>query len=102
MNSAFSGQGGLRKIEGGFSLRVKVTPRASCNEICGWTGDALKVRLAAPPVDGKANRALVEFLAETLDVPRSCISIRTGDTSRLKHVIIRGPCRSDSLPPFVS
>ena len=70
-------------------LRVKVTPNASRNEILGWeehptTGRHLRVRLQAPPVDGKANKALVLFLAAELGVPKSKITLKKGQSSRLK------------------
>lgn len=72
-------------------LRVKVTPNASRNEILGWeehpsTGRHLRVRLQAPPVDGKANKALVRFLAAELGVPKSKVVLTKGQTSRLKTV----------------
>ena len=69
---------------------MRVVPRASRNEVIGIMGDALKLRVCAPPVDGKANEAVVEFLADRLDVPRSRISIRTGAAGRRKHVQVTG------------
>ncbi len=75
---------------GGVTIIVRVVPRASHSEVQGTQGDALKVRLQAPPVEGKANRALVEFLAERLDVAKSQISIVSGDTGRIKRVRIQG------------
>jgi hypothetical protein len=51
-------------------LAVKVIPGASRNKVCGWLGETLKVKLSAPPVDGRANDALFEFLAEKLGLPR--------------------------------
>lgn len=74
----------------GIILTVRLVPRASRNEIAGEQGDALRIRLQAPPVDGKANKALIEFLAEVLDVPRSAVSIESGATSRMKRVRING------------
>lgn len=71
-------------------LSVRVQPRARSNAIAGVFGDALRVRLTAPPVDGAANTALIDFLAETLGVPRSGVSIVVGATSRDKVVAIRG------------
>ncbi len=67
-----------------FSVRVQ--PRASRTEIAGIQHGALKVRLQAPPVDGAANEALVDFLADSLDVPRRMIRIVAGESSRSKVV----------------
>ena len=74
----------------GVVITVHVVPRASRNEIAGIMGDALKLRVCAPPVDGKANEAVVDFLADRLDVPRSGIRIRTGAAGRRKHVQVAG------------
>lgn len=69
---------------------MRVQPRASRNELAGRHGDALKVRLAAPPVDGAANEALVRFLAERLDVPRSAVRLQAGATARTKVLAVTG------------
>ena len=71
-------------------ITVKVQPRAKKTEPAGKTGDAYKLRLVAPPVDGKANEACIAFLAETFDVPRSAVRIVRGETSRLKVIEIDG------------
>ena len=71
-------------------LILHVVPRARRTEVVGMHGEAVKVRVAAAPVDGAANEELVRFLAERLGVPRSAISIAAGDTSRRKRVIIEG------------
>ena len=73
-----------------MAITVRVVPRASRNELAGIMGDAVKLRVCAPPVDGKANEAVVEFLAESLGVPRSRISIRAGAAGRRKHVRVAG------------
>ena len=65
-------------------------PRASKTELAGIHGDALKIRLSAPPVDGAANDALVEFLAETFAVPRRNVRLVSGESSRSKIVEIEG------------
>ena len=70
-------------------LEVRVQPRASRSEIAGTFGERLRVRLQAPPVDGRANAALVEFLAETFDVPRAAVTIERGLTGRDKRIRIR-------------
>ncbi len=72
------------------TFAVKVVPRASKNQIVGMEGDAIKIRLNAPPVEGKANEALVKFLAETLEVSRAQIEIVRGHASRRKVVRVRG------------
>ena len=72
------------------TLDVHVQPRASKTEVVGWHGDAIKIRVAAPPVDGAANDALVLFLAELLGVPRAGVTIVGGATSRRKRVAIVG------------
>lgn len=69
---------------------VRVAPRASRNAIEGEHAGALKVRLTAPPVEGRANDALRRLLAERLDVPVSAIRIVAGESSRTKRVSIRG------------
>jgi hypothetical protein len=71
-------------------LHIKVQPRASRNEIGAALGDELKIKVTAPPVDSAANEALVRFVAEVLDCPRSCVQLIRGPTSRHKVVAIRG------------
>ena len=61
-------------------------PRASKTEIVGFHGDAIKIRIKAPPVDGEANTELIRFLSRTLKIPKSFIRIATGNSSRRKHV----------------
>jgi hypothetical protein len=69
---------------------VRVQPRASRTEVAGPYGDALRIRLAAPPVDGAANEALVRFLADRLGVPRASVRLEGGATGRSKVVAIDG------------
>ncbi len=71
-------------------LQVHVQPNAKRNEIAGLHGAELKVRLHAPPVDGKANAELIEFLSERLGVPRSAVEILRGESGRSKQVLVRG------------
>jgi uncharacterized protein len=71
-------------------ITVHVQPRASKTEVVGEHGDAIKIRLAAPPVDNAANQALIEFLAETLDLPKRNVRIAGGASSRRKSVDIDG------------
>lgn len=69
---------------------VRVQPRASRSEVAGLHGDALRCRLAAPPVDGEANEALVRLLADLLGVPRRAVRIAGGHASRSKLVEVDG------------
>jgi uncharacterized protein (TIGR00251 family) len=77
-------------------LRCLVQPKSSRDEIIGVQDERLKVRITAPPVDGKANAHLVRYLAEVLDVPRSHIALTTGDTGKRKTFRISG---IGTLPP---
>jgi len=84
------------KIEdsrGGVSFAVKVHPRAKKNALTGELGDALKVSLATPPIEGRANEACVEFFAKLLKVPRSSVTIASGQTSRNKVIYVTGVSR---------
>lgn len=74
----------------GATFSVKVHPRARKNAITGEIGDALKLALTAPPVEGRANAAVVEFLADLLKVARSSVSIAAGQSSRSKVVRVQG------------
>ena len=74
----------------GCAVTVKVTPRASKNAILGAEADWLRVALTAPPVDGKANEAARRFLAEALDLPRTAVTLLSGQTARLKRFALAG------------
>ena len=76
--------------KGRARLAIRVQPRAARSEVVGAYGDALKVRLAAPPVDGAANDELIELLARTFAVTRRAITILAGEHSRSKIVEIEG------------
>lgn len=65
-------------------LEVRVQPRARRNEVVGWQGTALRVRVTAPPADGRANQAVVELLAQALGLPRSSIRLVSGGAGRNK------------------
>ena len=80
----------IRDTPGGATFAVKVHPRARKNAVTGEVGDALKLSLTAPPVEGKANQACIEFLAELLKVPRSSVTIAAGHSSRNKLVRVSG------------
>jgi len=71
-------------------INVYVQPRASKNEIAGMHGDALKIRLTAPPVDNAANAALVDFIAGKVGVPKASVRVVAGATARRKVVEIAG------------
>lgn len=71
-------------------LDVRVQPRASRTGFAGLFGDRLKVRLQAPPVDGRANTALLEFLAEACGLPKSRVTLETGQSARDKRVRLHG------------
>jgi uncharacterized protein len=74
----------------GVSFAVRVQPRAKKNAVVGELGDTLKIALTAPPVDGRANEACIEFFANLLKVPRSSVSIASGETSRRKVIRVAG------------
>ena len=74
----------------GVTLRLHIQPGAKKTEVVGLHGEALKIRLAAPPVDGKANACLIGFLADRLGVAKSSVSLVSGESSRAKRVRIDG------------
>ncbi len=80
----------IRDTAQGASFAVKVHPRAKKNAITGEMGEALKLSLTAPPIEGRANEAVIEFLAAFLKVPRSSVTIASGQTSRAKVVRVHG------------
>ena len=80
----------IRQSNGGVTFAVRVHPRAKKNAITGELGDALKVSLTAPPIDGKANEACTEFLAKLLKVRRSSVTIASGQSSRKKVIRAAG------------
>ena len=80
----------LRETGDGVSFAVKVHPRAKKNAITGELGDALKLSLTTPPVEGRANEACVEFFAKLLKVPRSSVTIASGLSSRNKVIRVAG------------
>lgn len=80
----------VKQASSGASFAVKVHPRAKKDAITGEVGEALKLALTAPPVDGKANQACIEFFAKLLKVPRSSVTIAAGQTSRNKVICVAG------------
>ena len=80
----------IGESSGAVTFAVRVHPRAKRNAISGELGDALKVALTAPPVEGKANEACIEFFADLLNVPRSSVTIAAGQSSRNKIIRVAG------------
>ena len=76
----------LRSDDDGVILNLHIQPGAKKTEVVGQHGEALKIRLAAPPVDGKANAALLAFVAQQLGVSKSAVALVSGQTSRAKRV----------------
>lgn len=77
--------------DGCIFVNIRVVPRASRDGFAGLMGDALKVRIQAPPIEGKANTYLVRFLAKQWNIPRSSIEILSGETGRSKRLKIINP-----------
>ena len=86
----------LRDHPDGCVLTLRVVPNARKDGPDGLHGDALKLRLRAPPVDGKANEALVRLLAKLCDLPRSRVVLLAGETSRDKRVLLAGLPATDA------
>lgn len=76
--------------DGRITLTLHIQPGAKKTAVVGRHGDALKIRLAAPPVDGKANAALLEFIADTLGLPKAAVNLKSGHASRRKVVEVDG------------
>ena len=74
-------------------LRILVQPKASRDEIAGVQGDALKIRITAPPVDGKANKHLIAYLAKTFGLPKTRLQLLSGESSRKKLIAIPLPAK---------
>ena len=74
----------------GIVLNVKAQPRSSKAGIDGLLGDAVKVRIRCAPVDGKANKELVETLADAFDLPKSRVIFKSGETSKTKRILLQG------------
>jgi uncharacterized protein (TIGR00251 family) len=86
----------------GSSLAIRVTPNAGRNEITGWRDGVLLVKLAAPPVGGKANKALTDFLSRKLGVKRAAITIVKGQTTRNKIIDIKGMSGEEAIEKLTS
>ena len=79
-----------RQPDGALSICVHAQPGAKRTEVVGLHGDALKIRVAAPALEDRANTALVEFIAERLGVPKRDVSLASGARSREKRFVVRG------------
>lgn len=77
-------------MENSCTLAIKAVPNAPRNEVVGWLGDALKIKVHAPALDGRANDALCEFLADELGLPKRAVTLAQGDKSRQKLLRIAG------------
>ena len=92
----------FRDVAGGAEFSVRVSPGAAQPRVLGPLGPALKIAVSAPPEKGKANRALVEFLARTLGCPKQAVRVLTGETCRDKRLFVAGcsaaACRAALAP----
>ena len=87
--------------DGSLLLALHVQPKAKKNEIAGIYNDALKLRLTTHPVDGRANKAIISFLAKQLHLPKSAVTIKSGHQSREKRILITG-CEEKTVRELVS
>lgn len=87
----------VRETKDGTVLTVHVQPKASRTECVGLHGEALKIRVAAPPVEGAANEELIRFVAHSLAVPASAVRIESGMSGRHKRVMIKGVTKEQVL-----
>lgn len=85
----------MSKTGASCTIAIKAIPNAPRSEIVGWLGDALKIKVHAPPVEGRANEALCAFLADALNLPRRAVTVLRGDTSRQKLVRVDGLSLAD-------
>ena len=85
----------------GCLIEIKAVPNAPKSTVVGWLGDALRVKVHAPPVEGKANQALCDFLAGELDLPKRAVRLLQGATSRKKVVEIDGLTREQVLEKLI-
>ena len=80
----------LTETPEGVILNVRAQPRSSRSGLDGFLGDAVKVRIRCAPVDGKANKELVETLADAFDLPKAAVVFKSGETSKTKRILLRG------------
>ena len=84
------GAGYLSETPEGVVLNVRAQPRSSRSGLDGVIGDAVKVRIKCAPVDGKANKELIETLADAFDLAKSAVVFKSGETSKTKRILLRG------------
>jgi uncharacterized protein (TIGR00251 family) len=87
----------ISENQDGCLLKCWIQPRSSRNSIVGVHGDALKIALTAPPVDGKANKELIKFLAKYFKLPKSDFQIIAGESSRNKTICIKASCKNSII-----
>jgi uncharacterized protein (TIGR00251 family) len=90
----------IRDTDEGCSFQVRLQPRARKSGFQGESGEALKVAVNAPPIEGRANAALIEYLAEFLKVSRRSVTIASGERSRLKMVRVQGVSAEEARRRF--
>ncbi len=87
----------LTETADGVIVNVRAAPRSSRAGLDGMVGDALKVRIRSAPVDGKANKELIEVLADAVGLPKSAVEFKTGETSKTKQRLLRGVTKETIL-----
>jgi len=85
----------IKETPEGVLVTVKVLPRSSRCEICGIHGDAMKIKVTSPPVDGRANEEIIAFVADSLGIKKGRVTIVTGHAATRKTVAVAGCCRGD-------
>jgi uncharacterized protein (TIGR00251 family) len=89
--------GFIQETPEGVVISVRAAPRSSRAGIDGVVGDAVKVRVRSAPVDGKANKELIEVLSDAFGLPKSAVSFRSGETSKTKRILLRGATKETIL-----
>lgn len=89
--------GFIQETPEGVVISVRAAPRSSRAGIDGVVGDAVKVRVRSAPVDGKANKELIEVLSDAFGLPKSAVSFRSGETSKTKRILLRGVAKDTIL-----
>lgn len=97
----------LRELANGasVSLSIHVQPKASRTRIAGLHGDAVKLCITSPPVDGKANAAVIQFIAKLFKIPRAAVTLASGEASRDKRLVLAGISMAQAeaiLQPFLT
>ena len=87
----------LTETAEGVVVNVRAAPRSSRAGLDGTVGDSLKVRIRSAPVDGKANKELIEVLADAFDLPKSAVVFKGGETSKTKRLLLRGATKETIL-----